>query len=101
MKTWTTKHDIVLLTSMHKNMKDKMDKRATIAPRIGLRMSIAKIKLMKTTAKMSLRHCYLIINGDAAEEVQDFRYLERRVSTDGHSTSPMLEYKKLDTLTLC
>ena len=75
--------DIGLLSSRHKDMREKMDKFTKTAPQIGPKLNTAKTKLMRNNYKTD--NPITIIDSDALDEFQDFANLGSKITTDGDS----------------
>ena len=75
--------DIVLLSSSHKDMQEKINSLILKANTIGMKINIGKTKLLKQNARNEQP---ITINGIPVEEVKEFTYLGSTVTEDGDSS---------------
>lgn len=75
--------DICLLANSHSDMQSKLQSLSDVAERSGLRINLAKTKLMRINAANQEP---IRLNNIAIEEVQNFSYLGSVMATDGGTT---------------
>lgn len=86
--------DIALPSHRHRDMQIKTNHLANTAEKIGLKINITKTKIMKITESITLGRINI-------EQVQDFVYLERKITTDGGTMADSeLEFLKPQKHTL-
>ena len=81
--------DIVLLAHRHQDIQRKTYDVATIDKQlqVGLNINTDKTKLMKINARSDQQ---IIIDNKNIEEVREFVYLGRKITTDGNSEMDVL-----------
>jgi len=87
-----------LLFSRHSDIKEELDRLSPFASQIGTKVNVGKTKLMRlnTTSNQSIT-----VNSQL-EELDEFTYLGRKVSTDGDSGKDVsVRAKPLGLLTHC
>ena len=72
-------NDIVLLAHRHQDIQRKTNDVALIGRQVGLNINTDKTKLMKINARSDQQ---VTINNKNIEEVQEFVYLGRTITTD-------------------
>ena len=74
--------DIALLSHRHRDMQEKTNQLVTSAAKIGLKINVAKTKIMKINTRADEP---ITLDGTSMEEVNDFVYLGSKITTDGDS----------------
>ena len=80
--------DIGLLASRYEDAQRKLDILSRTAQTIGLKINIAKTKVMRNNHKFENP---IVLQNEVVEEVQDFVYLGSTVSPDGDSEKDITE----------
>jgi len=75
--------DIALLSSRYIDIRDKTNRLADEAARVGLKINAKKSKVMRVNAKNDQR---IEINGEQVEEVEEFVYLGALLDKEGGTT---------------
>ena len=73
--------DLALLAHTHSDIKEKTDRVASTAKKVGLKIHAAKTKVMKAKNKFRLP---VTVQGEPLEEVKDFKYLGSYISSDSN-----------------
>ena len=74
--------DIALLSHRHRDMQEKTNQLVTSAAKIGLKINVAKTKIMKINTRADEP---ITLDGISIEEVNNFVYLGSKITTDGDS----------------
>lgn len=74
--------DIALLSHRHRDMQEKTNQLVTSAAKIGIKINVAKTKIMKINTRADEP---ITLDGTSMEEVNDFVYLGSKITTDGDS----------------
>ena len=74
--------DVGLLSSRHSDIQEKMDRLTSLARQIGMKVNVGKTKLMRLNTTINQSNT---VNNQQLEEVDEFTYLDSKVSTDGGS----------------